>query len=132
MANPRLLKDTVQLKNYIGEVNDVATYQTTIIERCYCPYTVGTGVDKHGIMPPNRATLYIFDENSAASAVGGGKRSYLPFEQWDALPDADKAGYWTIGMQDKFIIDGITFSVCSSKHLVQGTRRMWHFEVIGV
>lgn len=134
MASRRILVDTVDLYNYIGEVDDVATFQKTVIRNCYCEVKVGIGRTKDSSRTPqDRARLYIFDKGSTACSPEGVERSYLPYEQFMALDAESKASYWTLcdegddyilkaGYQHKFKIIGFSY-------LKNGSQRMWHFEV---
>ena len=137
MPSPRMLTDTVNLYNYVGEVDDVATYQKAIISRCYCPIHDSSMATGNGTAPNNRSTLYIFDRDSKVTDKDGNPMTYLPSEEWDALED--KAGYWTVRdgpSRDYFVKTGKfpdprKMPVISQAHLTGGTPRMWHFEVQG-
>ncbi len=133
MASRRILKDTVVLANFIGEVNDVATFQYTTLKNVYCYSGDGAAVDNVGKRGSDSVTLYIFDSVSTASDDQGNKRSYLDQDEWDELQG--KSGYWTLhdGGRDTIRKAGETkeYRVMSSSRLVAGTRRMWHFEVSG-
>lgn len=137
MPSPRMLPDTVHLFNYIGEVDDVATYQKAIISKCYCPIHDGSTPTGNGTAPSNRSTLYIFDRDSRVTDEDGKVLTYIPSEEWDALED--KAGYWTLRdgpSRDYFVKTGKfpdprKMPVIGSAHLTGGTPRMWHFEVQG-
>lgn len=134
MPSRRMLPDTVTLFNYVGEVNDVATYQKAIIKNCYCPINEGAVATGNGTAPSDRATLYIFDRGSVVTDENGNKLAYKPREEWDALQN--KAGFWTLHQgptKDYFIKSGDPekMSVTGFNHLTGGTPRMWHFEVKG-
>lgn len=131
MASRRILKDTVELYNYVGEVNDIATYQKTILRYCYCPSDKGIGNGLHAKKSAETSRLYIFDYKTVAEAPEGHKRSYLPYEQWKKAED--KSSYWTLSDygDDFFIKEGNTarFSITKFSHKYAGSRRMRHFEV---
>ena len=137
MPSPRMLPDTVFLFNYIGEVDDVATYQKAIISRCYCPMDRGSTPTGRGTAPSNRVALYIFDRGSRVTDENGNTLVYVPFEDWDKK--ANKAGFWTLRngpSRDYFIKAGRIqdpkpASITGFAHLTGGTPRMWHFEVQG-
>ena len=137
MPSPRMLPDIVTLFNYVGEVDDVATYQKAIISRCYCPMNDGSMPTGNGTAPSNRVALYIFDRDSRVTDESGNKLTYIPFEEWDAK--ADKSGFWTLRdgpSRDYFIKTGRVADprkvpVTRVAHLTGGTPRMWHFEVQG-
>lgn len=133
MATKRMLPDTVTVFNYMGEFNDVAKWQKTVIEHCYCPVTIGANENMQGHVKGDSARLYIFDANSVAMSEHGQKRTFLPFDEWKYLDD--KTPYWTISDKgtDYFYKDGcpVKFKIKRFAHKVAGTRRMWHFEVDG-
>ncbi|MBQ2973330.1 MAG: hypothetical protein IJE19_03150 [Clostridia bacterium] len=131
MASKRLLKDTVVIKNYIGEVNDTATYQETILEHCYCPCNYGVGTDGHGRNSIDNTRLYIFDCKTVAKSSDGKKRSYLPYQSW--ILSESKEDYWTLNDagDDYFVKEGVEFCIIDFSYKNEGTRRMWHFEVDG-
>lgn len=133
MATKRMLIDVVHLFNYVGEINDVATYQETILKNVYCPLNEGTTENKQGRTGKDSATLYIFDMNTKAVSKNGKVRTYLPYEKWIYLDDKSK--YWTIGDygQDYFVKEGHEeeMQINSFSHKTTGTRRMWHMEVKG-
>lgn len=131
VASRRILVDTVTLCNYIGEVNDIATYQETILRYCYCPTDKGIGNGLHAKKPSESARLYLFDYNTVAESPDGQRRSYLPYDQWKSAED--KSAYWTLheGGRDFFVKEGHAsrFEITRFSHKTAGTKRMWHFEV---
>lgn len=133
MASYRILRHTVLLSNYVGEVNDVATYQVTVLRHCYCPADEGISVGSHGKQPNDNSTLYIFDYRTVAESENGIPRKYLPYQEWKKL--TDKTPYWTLSDRGEDFfhrLDGHTdFRINGFSHKVIGTRRMWHFEVSG-
>lgn len=134
MPSLRMLSDTVTLYNFVGEVDDVATYQKAIISRCYCSEISEIYAAKSGSVPNGQAKLYIFDRGSRVTDSDGNFLSYLPQREWDKLED--KTGYWTLKespTKDYFIKSGSSErrSVIRFAHLTGGTPRMWHFEVTG-
>lgn len=131
MASRRLLKDTVVIRNYVGEINDRATYQETVIERCYCPCGFGAGIDSHGKNSTDNGRLYIFDSKSIAKSREGKIRKFIPYRDW--LKSASKDDYWTISDngRDYFVKDNIEYNIIGFSHKQSGTKRMWHFEVDG-
>lgn len=133
MGTHRMLDDTVILYNYLGEYRDVAQYQVTILNHCYCPLSTTADANNHGKNPINSARLYIFDENTVASSENGVTRTYIPYDDWLSL--SDKSGYWTLSDKgnDYFKKFGevARLRIVSFSHKVAGRRRMWHFEVDG-
>ena len=131
MASRRILKDTVTLYNYVGEVDDIATYQETILRYCYCQADDGIGHGLHAKNPDETARLYVFDFKTLAESPEGKKRSYLPYDQWKKTED--KTSYWTLSDSGKdfFIKEGVTakYNITKISHKNTGSRRMWHFEV---
>ena len=131
MASRRILIDTVTLYNYVGEVNDIATYQETVLKHCYCPTEKGIGNGLHAKKPSETAKLYLFDSKTVATSADGARRSYLPYNQWKAVED--KSAYWTLNDSGKdfFVKEGQTarFEITRFSHKKAGTKRMWHFEV---
>lgn len=124
---------TVHLFNYVGEVNDVATYQEVVIKNCYCNLDDGVSSINSGKTTNDSARLYIFKRDAKIVSPAGVAMKYLPFEAWMKL--ADKAGSWTINPngKDYFVLEGR-----SNRLIIQrfadnevGSRRMWHFEVDG-
>lgn len=133
MASLRMLTDTVVLYNYIGEVHDKATYQETILTRCYCPLDEGADLNIQGKKPNDSARLYLFDFRTIAKASDGTPRIYLPYSQWK--PASNKSAYWTLSDKgtDYFLKSGSStkLRIVGFSHKKAGTRRMWHFEVDG-
>lgn len=131
VASRRILKDTITLYNFVGEVNDIATYQETVLRYCYCPADKGIGNGLHAKKPAETARLYLFDFKTVAESPEGKKRSYLPYEQWKHAED--KSSYWTLNDSgdDFFMKQGknAKFSITKFSHKDTGSRRMWHFEV---
>lgn len=131
MASRKILKETIVLSNYLGEVNDFAAYQDTILTFCYCTDSESVSKGRPATKENESVRLYLFDFKTLASSSTGKKRTYLPYEQWKALDD--KSSYWTLndngrdyfvkeGQRDKRTITGFS-------HKTTGSRRMWHFEV---
>lgn len=133
MDTKRLLTDTVVLKNYIGEVDDVATYQEAKFVNCYCVVDEGADLNMQGHKANNRGQLYIFDEKTVALSVKGSIMTYKPYQEWLKL--SDKRRFWTISDKgtDYFHKEGTsqTFRIIGFKHKQTGSKRMWHFEVDG-
>lgn len=135
MASRRVLPDTVLLHNYTGEnEKGEAQYQTTVLHHCYAPFNEGqSGTSGTGKRPADSATLYIFDRATKAEDEVGAPRTFLPYEKWAALED--KSGYWTLSDKgrDYFQVQGRDekLVVVSFPHKVNGSPRMWHFEVVG-
>lgn len=133
MATDRMPKCTVILRNYVGEIDDVATYQTTTLRNCYCIVEEGVALGNQGRHPADMGTLYIFDKDVIAIAEDGSSRSYVPFDVWKNLDD--KSAFWTISDKgtDEFQKQGTSriLKITSFVHRVAGTKRMWHFEVKG-
>lgn len=133
MASRRILPDRVTIHNYVGEVDDAATYQATIIEHCYCPLTEGLEADGRGKRASDRTTLYIFDRASSAHDSEGNPRTYLAYNLWKLLSPEDKKNFWTIGDTGKdFVqkpghVEKLYFQ--SFAHHTNGSKRVWHFEV---
>lgn len=129
MASRRILPDTVILRNRIDEVDDAAIYQDSIIHFCYCPSLVANTLNIQGKVPSANADLYIFDRASLVVAGDNSRRAYLPCDEWEKT--ADKSPFWTLQEGDYIINGSRQFRISSYTHKVQGTRRMWHFEVVG-
>lgn len=131
VASRRILIDTVTLYNYVGEVNDIATYQETVLRYCYCPADKGIGNGLHAKKPSESARLYLFDYKTVAESPDGVRRSYLPYSQWKTVENKEQ--YWTLNDsgKDYFVKEGQTarFEITRFSHKKGGTRRMWHFEV---
>lgn len=125
-----MLPHTVHLFNYIGEVNDEAQYQESIIHFCFCMMNEGSGSAKS---PSDSAKLYIFDANSVIESLNGSPRTYVSPDKWKKMC-CDRSNHFTIsddGMDYFQKDDGEQFLIKSVSHKVAGTRRMWHFEVVG-
>lgn len=140
MPNRRMLNHTVVVYNYIGEINDVATYQPTVISQCCCPSVNGT---TQGLKPNNTATLYVFDVNSKVTSPDGAVRRFIPYDEWLITPDAKKSKYWTLsdrgtdfftkGRVVHSVRDDVAdkFKIVSVQRFEAGSKRMWHWEVVG-
>lgn len=133
MASLRILKDTVVLYNYIGEINDEATYQETVLTRCYCPLNEGADLNIQGKKANDSARLYLFDGKTLAAGNDGRIRTYLPYDEWKNA--ADKSSYWTLSDKGtdyfKKSVGNTKLRIIGFSHKKAGTRRMWHFEVDG-
>lgn len=134
MSKNSIFVDTVELCNYIGEVNDVATFQTTVISNCFCDISLGIGRTKDfSRTPKNSATLYIFDKHSKTYSQDGKIRTYLPYQQFISLDNEAKKAHWTLNDEgnDYFKKYGYEdeFKVIGFSHLEKGTKRIFHFEV---
>lgn len=131
VASRRILTDTVTLYNYVGEVDDVATYQPTILRYCYCNGNKGVGNSRPAKRPAETARLYLFDFTTVAESPDGVRRSYLPYDEWKK--STVKGAYWTISTSgDDFFVkegDSARYDITKFSHKDTGTRRMWHFEV---
>lgn len=133
MASLRLLVDTVVLYNYVGEVNDEATYQETVFKRCYCPLNEGADLNMQGKKAKDSARLYLFDSKTIAVSTDGMERTYIPYSEW--LKVSDKTPYWTLSDKGtdyfKKSVGSTKLRIVGFSHKQAGTRRMWHFEVDG-
>ena len=133
MAGLRMLNDDVTLYNYVGEIDDEATYQETTLRNCYCPLNEGADLNLQGRKANDSARLYIFDANTVAVAADGTERTFLPYNEWEAL--ADRSAYWTLSDkgEDYFQKSGSSrrLRIRGFSHKKAGRRRMWHFEVDG-
>ena len=132
MPSKRILRDSVVLYNYIGEVDDVATYEESVISHCYCIVTEGAALNDQGRKGQDSARLFIFDKGTVATSTNGLRKTYLPYKEWEALKD--KSAYWTLhdNGRDYFIKSdegGRKFKVTDFRHKKAGSKRMWHFEV---
>lgn len=125
---------TVRLFNFLGEINDVASYQEAVIKHCYCNVDDGVTSSTAGVTTDDTARLYIFKRDAQITASDGTPMRYLPFDEWNNL--ANKTGYWTLNPngKDYFVVKGRTNRLrikrFSDKEI--GSRRMWHFEVDGI
>lgn len=126
MASRRMLSDSVHLFNYIGEVNDVAQYQESIIHNCKCIVKKGAGSGK---TPSDSAKLYVFDYGSTVKSVYGQKITELSPEEWENC--TSKSWHYTFSTdgKDYFEYGGEKFTITSVSHRVAGSRRMWHYEL---
>lgn len=133
MASRRLLIDAVVLSNYVGEFNDVAAYQKTVLKRCYCTMNVGASPNTQGKKANDSGRLYIFDANTIAVSPEGDMRRYVPYKQWLELED--KSAYWTLSDAgtDYFQKEGCSqrLKITGFSHKKAGSKRMWHYEVDG-
>lgn len=133
MSIHKMLIDTVELYNYVGEVNDEAAYQKTIFKHCYCPLDEGAALNLQGRVPSDSAKLYLFYVTTTAQDENGNFRSYMPYNEWKELED--KTGYWTLSDKgtDHFIKTGSQkrLRVTSFSMKKTGSMKMWHFEVNG-
>lgn len=128
MATKRVLRDSVRLYNYIGEICDNPLYQESIIYHCYCPVQSSS---VPGTTPTDTATLYLFDANTVIESVDGVRRTFVPPCEWEKC---DKSKHFTLTDNGKdYFRKGSSkeFVIRSVSHKVAGSRRMWHFEVIG-
>lgn len=128
----RILPDTVVLLNYVGEVDDEAVFQETILTPCYCVVKDGTKRNPNGKSSANSGKLYIFDAETQAKATDGTPRTFVPYETWKDLDN--KSAYWTLSDLgfDYFQKEGCPkLRVTKFSHLVNGSKRMHHFEVDG-
>ena len=129
-----MLSDTVTLFNYTGEVDDIATYQETILRHCYCEIEEGiSNNSRTNQQHADSALLFIFDEKTVAESLLGTKRIYVPYGDW--LTIADKNAYWTISDSGKDFFrkagSDVRLRIVKFSHMTAGRKRMWHFEVIG-
>lgn len=133
MPRRGLKPHTVHLFNFVGEVNDVATYQEAVIKHCYCNLDDGVTQSNAGKTTNDTARLYIFKRDAKIVSASGAAMSYLPFEAWMALED--KSGFWTINPngKDYFVLEGRTSRLKVQRFADNevGSRRVWHFEVDG-
>lgn len=131
MPRQSMLPHTVHLFNFVGEVNDTATYQEAVIRNCCCQGKDGVGTSGSGKKTNDNVTLYIFKRDSLVKSPEGKDLTYIHFDKWVKL--ADKTGFWTINPNDKdyFILEGHAehLKVKSFQDLEMGSKRMWHFEV---
>ncbi len=133
VASRRMLIDTIVLMNYVGEVNDEASYQQTTLKFCYCYMNEGTDINAKGRKANDSAKLYIFDDRTLAYAEDCSLRTYIPYSEWRKLDDKRK--YWTISDcgTDYFRKEDsdCKLKITGFARKAEGTRRMWHFEVNG-
>lgn len=135
MGMPRksMIPHTIRLFNFVGEINDVATYQEAVIRNCYCTLSDGVTSSDTGKTTSDTARLYIFKRDSTVTSPDGAVLEYRPFEEWSRLPN--KVGFWTIDPngRDYFVVEGRTSRLkirrFSDKEI--GSKRMWHWEVDG-
>lgn len=133
MASRRMLIDTAVLMNYVGEVDDVATYQETTLLHCYCPVNEGADLNMQGKKANDSGRLYIFDEKTVALSEDGTARSFMAYDQWKSLDD--KSQHWTISDKGtdyfKKVGSSLKLRITGFAHKKAGSRRMWHYEVDG-
>lgn len=134
MKNHRMLEETVVLYNYIGEVDDRAAYQKTILKHSYCVLNEGTSLGSIGHSTKNTGKLYIFDDKTLAQSEEGRTRSFLPYEQWKYTDD--KSGFWTLGDNGNDYFQKVgsdaKLRISGFSRKTTGRKIMWHFEVNGV
>lgn len=142
MASKRMLTNTVTLYNYIGERDMVAEYEVTILSNVFCDTDFGASATMQGKTPQDTARLYVFDNKVCATSIGGSKKQFLPFEEWDKLED--KSDFWTFNENEKdFFVFGFsdyekpkenvkpTYAISKAHYFKKGTSRMWHWEIDG-
>lgn len=129
MASRKILQHTVKLLNYLGEVEDEARYQVTVISNCYCPLLLGTTLSSQGRNGNDSARLYAFDAGTKFRNEDGQDVSYIPYSEWKHLEQKD--GYWTISDDgNDYILAGeARLRITQAVHRKNGGRRMWHWEV---
>lgn len=129
MASRKLLIHSAKLLNYLGEVDNVAAFQETNLNHCYCPLLFGTGLSSQGRNGNDSTRLYLFDVGTTWTDTSGNTVTYLPYAKWKEL--ADKTGFWTISDKgDDYIVLGDTrLRIVQAIHRKNGSRRMWHWEV---
>lgn len=143
MANNRMLSDIITLYNYIGERDMVAQYAVTILYNVFCDTNFGASATMQGKTPQDAARLYVFDSKVCAASIGGSKKQFLPFEEWNELED--KSDFWTFNENEKdFFVLGFsncenpkenakpTYAISKAHYFKKGTSRMWHWEIDGL
>lgn len=137
MATKRMCPQTVMLYNYVGEVDDRASYAVTYLHNVKCVSYRGINPTTQGRGEADTAKLYIFDDILYAADTEGNEVQYMVYENWKKLDK--KTGYWTLNPDGyDFFYEGDTlphtgpkFKVNGFKRLDQGSRRLVHFEVDG-
>lgn len=129
MASRKLLIHSAKLLNFIGEVDNVATFHETNVNHCYCPLLSGASLSRQGRNGDDSTRLYIFDSGATMTGQDGAAAKYMPYSQWAKLED--KAGFWTVSDKgnDYVIVSGIKMRIVKAVHRKNGSRRMWHWEI---
>lgn len=122
---------SVELHNYVGEVNGKATYAVYLLHNVRNVAYRGVSFSMQGRGEADTAKLYIFDDILFATDEKGKEAQYMPHEEWKKL--SDKSGYWTLSPEGKdfYYSDAGKFKVTGFKRCAVGSRRMVHFEVNG-
>lgn len=86
-------KDTVTIFNKVPQKNSLGAnevWYATLITNARLLVSRGTNIMKSGLESADTARLHIDDQLSISS------KPYKSRVEWDALPDGDKAQYWTL------------------------------------
>lgn len=131
MASKRTCPQSVELHNYVGEVNGKATHAVYLLHNVRNVAYRGVSFSMQGRGEADTAKLYIFDDILFATNEKGDEVQYMPHEEWKKLDD--KSEYWTLSPEGKdfYFCDGGKFKVTGFKRCDVGSRRIAHFEVNG-
>lgn len=143
MASKKMLPDTVTLYNYIGESDMIAQYSITVLTNVFCDTGYGASATQQGKAPQDTARLFIFDGKVRAESIGGAKKQFLPFDEWEK--SNSKKDFWTLNESEKdFFVEGISeyptpqenhktaYAISKAHYYKKGTSRMWHWEIDGL
>lgn len=132
MPRKSMLRHVVYLFNYVGEVDEKATYQQAVIRNCYCPIEDSMRTSDSGLKTADNVKMYVFKRTSSVRSTSGSRLKYIPYDKWEKL--ASKTGYWTINPGKDYFVRSDRqerIRVKSFSDRESGSQRMWHFEVIG-
>lgn len=97
MPNPAILKDTVYLHHFVGEINYEAAYVTYIVKKCSLQKGFSNSSKSTTNAPPEyKSKLYIFDVDSIVTDSAGNAVSFIEPDKYERLEETDKAKYWTV------------------------------------
>lgn len=132
--------DTVTIYNYVGEVNDEATFQLTVLRGVHVNYVKGVTRTINGDTVTDKISLLVFHKDFER------QKPYMPYKAWLALED--KSPYWTLSPKDKIVlgesayaipygtIKGLEsvyecFEITNIAPYTKGSKSLWHIEVGG-
>src|SRR5665647_63962 len=108
--------NTVTLYNFVGEINDTATYTVAVLRNVSLMKNMGTRLSAQGKQPENVTKLYLFDNQATAELADETEITYLTYEDWVLLSTAQKALHWTLSDKgDDYFSDGVQTSAKPNK-----------------
>lgn len=88
MASKRVCPHTITLFNFVGEdENGNSSYVACVLKNVHCHINEGVGSD--GVANDD-TRVHIFDDCVES------EKTFLPHNEWLALPDDAKAHFWTL------------------------------------